>query len=39
VTGNPHARAFYETVGFCYDHEVDTPLGPGLQMHRDLASG
>jgi GNAT superfamily N-acetyltransferase len=39
VTGNPHARAFYETVGFSYDHDVDTPLGPGLRMHRDLASG
>src|SRR5215475_5752791 len=39
VTGNPHARAFYERVGFTCDHEVDTPLGPGLRMHRDLASG
>jgi len=39
VTGNPHARAFYETVGFSHDHGVDTPLGPGLRMHRDLASG
>jgi GNAT superfamily N-acetyltransferase len=38
VTGNPHARAFYERVGFSYDHDVDTPLGPGLRMHRDLAS-
>jgi GNAT superfamily N-acetyltransferase len=37
VTGNPHARAFYERVGFTYDHDVDTPLGPGLRMHRDLA--
>jgi len=39
VTGNPHARAFYEKVGFTCDHEVDTPLGPGLRMHLDLASG
>lgn len=38
VTGNPHARAFYERVGFGYDHDVDTPLGPGLRMHQDLAS-
>jgi GNAT superfamily N-acetyltransferase len=39
VTGNPHARAFYERVGFTHDHEVETPLGPGLRMHLDLASG
>jgi GNAT superfamily N-acetyltransferase len=38
VTGNPHARAFYERVGFTYDHQVDTPLGPGLRMHLDLVS-
>jgi GNAT superfamily N-acetyltransferase len=37
VTGNPHARAFYERVGFAVDHEVATPLGPGLRMHLDLA--
>src|SRR5215472_11813772 len=39
VTGNPHARAFYESVGFTHDHEVDTQLGPGLRMHLDLAAG
>jgi len=39
VTGNPHARAFYEAVGFTVDHEVDTLLGPGLRMHLDLAPG
>jgi len=39
VTGNPHARDFYERVGFAHDHEVETPLGPGLRMHLDLASG
>jgi GNAT superfamily N-acetyltransferase len=39
VTGNPHARAFYERVGFTCDHEVDTPLGPGLRMHLDLPTG
>jgi GNAT superfamily N-acetyltransferase len=38
VTGNPHARAFYERVGFAFDHDVATPLGPGLRMHLDLAS-
>lgn len=37
VTGNPHARAFYQSVGFRFDYEVDTPLGPGLRMHLDLA--
>jgi len=39
VTGNPHARVFYERVGFTYDHEVDTLLGPGMRMHLDLAPG
>lgn len=39
VTGNPHARVFYEAVGFTVDHEVDTLLGPGLRMHLDLAAG
>ena len=39
VTGNPHARAFYESVGFTHDHEVDTEFGPGLRMHLDLAPG
>ena len=39
VTGNPHARAFYERVGFTFDHGVATALGPGLRMHLDLASG
>jgi len=39
VTGNPHARAFYEAVGFTVDHEVDTLLGPGLRMHLDLSPG
>ncbi|MBO0824698.1 MAG: GNAT family N-acetyltransferase [Actinobacteria bacterium] len=36
VTGNPHAREFYERVGFTCDHEVETPLGPGLRMYREL---
>ncbi len=39
VTGNPQARAFYESVGFSRDHDVETLLGPGLRMHLDVASG
>ena len=35
VTANPHARAFYLSVGFVADGEVDTTFGPGLRMHRD----
>jgi GNAT superfamily N-acetyltransferase len=38
VTGNPHARGFYERVGFSGDHQVETPLGAGLRMHLDLVS-
>jgi GNAT superfamily N-acetyltransferase len=37
VTGNQHALAFYQSVGFTVDHEVATPLGGGLRMHLDLA--
>ena len=36
VTGNPHALAFYQSVGFVIDHEIETTFGPGLRMHRDL---
>jgi predicted N-acetyltransferase YhbS len=36
VTGNPHARAFYESVGFVEDGETTTAFGPGLRMHLDL---
>jgi len=36
VTGNPHALAFYLNVGFVVDHEVDTPFGTGLRMHRGV---
>ena len=39
VTGNPQARAFYESAGFTCDYEVETLLGPGLRMHLDVASG
>jgi len=36
VTGNQHALAFYQSVGFTVDHEVATLLGSGLRMHLDL---
>lgn len=36
VTANPHALAFYEKVGFTVSYQVDTMLGPGLRMHREL---
>jgi GNAT superfamily N-acetyltransferase len=35
VTGNRHALAFYQSVGFTVDREVATTLGSGLRMHRD----
>jgi GNAT superfamily N-acetyltransferase len=34
VDANPHARAFYGSVGFVVDGPVVTELGPGLLMHR-----
>lgn len=36
VDGNPHARAFYETVGFVVEATVPTEFGPGLRMGRSL---
>ena len=36
VTGNPHALAFYESVGFVADREVATTFGVGLRMHLDV---
>jgi len=36
VTGNPHARAFYEAAGFETDGETPTAFGTGLRMHLDL---
>ena len=39
VTANPHALAFYETVGFVHDGEVETRFGPGARMHLDVDSG
>jgi N-acetylglutamate synthase-like GNAT family acetyltransferase len=32
VTANPHARAFYEAVGFIAGERVDTEYGPGVRM-------
>ena len=36
VTGNPHALAFYESVGFVADGEVATAFGVGFRMHLDV---
>ena len=33
VTANPHARAFYDRVGFRGDERVETPLGAGTRLH------
>jgi len=33
VTANPHARGFYEALGFEVDGATATPFGPGLRMH------
>jgi GNAT superfamily N-acetyltransferase len=38
VTGNQHALAFYESVGFARDGEVVTPWGStALRMHLEVA--
>ena len=39
VTANPHALAFYDSVGFVHDGEVETRFGAGIRMHLDIASG
>jgi GNAT superfamily N-acetyltransferase len=36
VTGNPHARSFYEAVGFIPDGATSTRFGPGLRMHLNV---
>ena len=33
VTANPHALAFYESVGFVSDGMRQTRFGPGNRMH------
>jgi GNAT superfamily N-acetyltransferase len=38
VTGNPHARAFYLSVGFVEIGEVATALGVGSRYRLNLAS-
>jgi ribosomal protein S18 acetylase RimI-like enzyme len=38
VTGNTHARAFYESAGFVIDGTAATELDYGLRMHLDLGT-
>jgi GNAT superfamily N-acetyltransferase len=35
LTANPHALAFYESVGFVEDGVAETFGGPAVRMHRD----
>jgi GNAT superfamily N-acetyltransferase len=37
VTANPHARGFYDAVGFVVGPRVDTEFGPAQRMHLDVA--
>lgn len=37
VTGNPHALAFYQAVGFVQVDQITTALGTGLRMSLDLS--
>jgi GNAT superfamily N-acetyltransferase len=39
VTANPHAMAFYGTVGFVRDSVVETQFGAGVRMHLDVTQG
>jgi len=39
VTAGPGAPGFYESVGFAYDHDVETRFGPALRMHRAVPAG
>jgi len=36
VTGNTHALAFYQRVGFVTDGVAETRFDPGLRMHLDI---
>jgi GNAT superfamily N-acetyltransferase len=36
VTANPHARAFYEALGFAAGQAVETDFYPGVRMHLDV---
>ena len=38
VTANRHALAFYDAVGFVYDHDVETRFGPAPRMFLDVGS-
>ncbi len=38
VTANEHADAFYTSVGFVRDGDVQTRFGPAPRMHLDLES-
>jgi GNAT superfamily N-acetyltransferase len=35
LTANPHALAFYESVGFVEDGVIETSGGPAVRMHLD----
>ena len=37
VTANPHAEAFYRSVGFVRTHGVEMEFGPGSRMELTLA--
>jgi GNAT superfamily N-acetyltransferase len=37
VTANLHALEFYRAAGFVHDATTDTPFGPALRMHLDIA--
>jgi GNAT superfamily N-acetyltransferase len=36
VTANRHALAFYDAVGFAYDHDVETRFGPAPRMYLEV---
>jgi GNAT superfamily N-acetyltransferase len=38
VTANPHADAFYRSVGFVHLHETETRFGPGARMQLAVPS-
>jgi N-acetylglutamate synthase-like GNAT family acetyltransferase len=38
VTANPHARDFYDAVGFLADAPENTELGSGMRMHLEVAA-
>jgi N-acetylglutamate synthase-like GNAT family acetyltransferase len=39
VTANPHAYAFYRSVGFTHRQDVQTPFGPGSRMELKVDDG